>query len=196
MSTITKAPWQDTDHTHDFWLGTNGGNSVDLLNPSPESLSLEDMATALGQLCRFNGQIKQFYSVAEHCLNVAALVPPRYKLEALMHDAPEAYLCDVPTPLKKLLGAAYKDVESRLAAAIGIKFGLDLEHLPACVKAADLIMVVTERDNLQDCPLRWPAVYEDSLRSPHFRNRFGSIAGPEWLRQVKAELRARDLLEN
>lgn len=191
--TVLDTPWTNTSHNHDYWTGTNDGHKIDLLHPDMEQITLEDMATALGNLCRFNGQINRFYSVAEHCLNVSALVPARYRLEALLHDAPEAYICDIPTPLKRLLGSSYHNVEDTIAAAIGDKFGLDLVNLPACVKEADRIMVVTERDALQDHPLVWPEVYENSLRSPNFRAVWGYHAGPEWLSRVQQELNSRGL---
>ncbi len=69
------------------WLGTNSGKKVDLLHPDPSQICLEDIAHGLSNLCRFNGQINRFFSVAEHSMYVAALVPNRYKLQAILHDA-------------------------------------------------------------------------------------------------------------
>lgn len=151
------------------WLGTFGGKRIDLDTPDPEQVTLEDIACGLSKLCRFNGQIDTFYSVAEHCLNVAALVPPEYKLQALLHDASEAYICDIPTPLKWQLGEAYCEVERRVQAAIGKRFGVDLVSLPAVIKAADKIMLVTEHGVLQKKGPPWGQEYEDVLRYPHFQ---------------------------
>lgn len=150
------------------WLGTNGGKQIDLNNPLPSQVSLDDIACALSKLCRFNGQLHTFYSVAEHCLNVAALVPEKYKLQALLHDASEAYICDIPTPLKRELGNVYYDVEYRVQDAIGKHFNVKITELSDVVKHADRVMLCTEHDALQDDPLDWGPDYEGVLRYPEF----------------------------
>lgn len=137
------------------WLGTNSGKRIDLFNPDPNNFTLEDIAMGLSRVARFNGQTKVRYSVAEHSINVASLVPPKYRLQALLHDAAEAYICDVPSPLKKLLGPTYSSIEERIASAIGERFGIDLVNLPACVKQADHIMLITEHHLLQEKPCDW-----------------------------------------
>lgn len=148
------------------WTATNTGQRIDLTNPSPDSILLTDIAYALSKICRFNGQLKRFYSVAQHSLHVAELVPEHLKLQALLHDASEAYICDVPTPFKRMLGSAYTDVENKLQRVIGEKFGVELVALDPLVKAADRVMVVSERDQLQSNPVKWGAEYEDVLRYP------------------------------
>ena len=163
--------WND-----DHWLGTNTGKIISLTNPDPEQITIEDIAAGLSNVCRFNGQLVRWYSVAEHSIHVAELVPNEYKLAALLHDATEAYICDVPTPLKWMLGEAYSAVEKRLAATIGQKFGVDLVNLPACVKQADLMMVVSERDALQTNPQRWGPLYENANRYPNFARRHATPA--------------------
>src|SRR5687768_10005799 len=105
---------------HSFWLGTNAGNVIDLIDPKPDQITIEDIAAGLSKVCRFNGQIKDWYCVAEHSAHVAELVPNQLKLIALLHDASEAYLCDVPTPLKRALGDVYSDIEARVTAAIAL----------------------------------------------------------------------------
>lgn len=137
------------------WLGTNSGKRIDLLQPDPEAFTLEDIATGLSRVARFNGQTSRRYSVAEHSINVASLVAPKYRLAALLHDAAEAYICDIPSPLKALLGSAYREVEHRISRAIGHKFGVDLVNLPDCVKQADHIMLITEHHLLQAVPCDW-----------------------------------------
>ena len=155
-----------TKPDHFFWMATDNGQIIDLLKPDPESFTIEDIAAQLSKLCRFNGAIKQFYSVAEHCVHVSAMCPPEYKKIAILHDAPEAFICDVPTPLKRLLGSAYTDIEDRIAAAIGEKFEVDIVNLPDVVKQADRALVVTERDQLQTNPISWGPDYENSIRYP------------------------------
>lgn len=163
------------------WIGTNSGKKIDLDNPQADQVCLADIADGLSKLCRFNGQIKTFYSVAEHCLKVAALVPEKYKLQAILHDASEAYICDIPTPLKRQLGPAYYDVEHRVQKAIGLHFGVDLINLPDVVKQADRVMLCTEHDVLQDKSLDWGPDYEGVLRYPGF---FATGAEPDRMAQL------------
>lgn len=147
------------------WLGSNSGCKIELLNPDPSQFNLEDIATGLSRIARFNGQTKARYSVAEHSMNVAALVPEHLKLQALLHDATEAYICDVPSPLKAILGETYRVVERRIATAIGSAFGIDLVDLPQAVKDADMIMLITEHHLLQENPIDWEWD-KDMLRLP------------------------------
>lgn len=158
------------------WVGTNSGNYISLINPNPDEITLEDIATGLSNVCRFNGQLNMWYSVAEHSIHVAELVPKRYKLQALLHDATEAYICDVPTPLKHMLGEAYRNVEAVLAGAIGRKFGVNLTELSDPVRQADRIMVVSERDAFQAVPRTWKYEYESSTRYPFLARRYSTPA--------------------
>jgi uncharacterized protein len=84
---------------------------------------LEDIAAAISKLCRYGGHCVQFYSVAEHCVHVASRAPDHLKLAALMHDAAEAYVIDVPRPLKAWL-PGYKEIEERVEKAIAARFNL------------------------------------------------------------------------
>lgn len=155
------------------WLGTNGGRQIDLLNPDPDQIHIEDIAIGLANVCRFGGQLHTWYSVAEHCIHVADLLPPEEQLAGLLHDAAEAYICDIPTPLKRELGFVYTDIENRVAAAIGTKFGVELVTLSPAVMQADRMMVVSERDAFQTKPQDWGPAYETSLRYPRLCRRFG-----------------------
>lgn len=173
----------------DNWLGTNNGRRIVLAAPNPSQIDLDDIADGLSHVCRFNGQIKEWYSVAEHSIHVAELVPDKYKGVALFHDATEAYLCDVPTPLKRELEALYKPIEERLARVIAQAMGMDqqaLVDLPEQVQTADTIMAVTERDHLQKTPQVWPEKYETALRYPRFRVKYKTPAEARkaWLEMV------------
>ena len=133
------------------WIQTVSGRRVDLPFPKPEQIDIEDIAYALSMKCRFNGHTNKFYSVASHSIGVSRLMEPRLWLPALLHDANEAYLPDVPRPVKDLL-SDYKDIEDTVQAVIEKKYGikLTLEDRRA-IKRADNIMLATEgRDFLGD----------------------------------------------
>lgn len=93
-------------------IRTFSGIYVDILNPKPEMFVIEDIAHALSQLPRFGGHLPVFYSVAEHSL-CASNVGEKERFELLMHDASEAYILDIPSPLKKIL-KEYKEIEHNL----------------------------------------------------------------------------------
>lgn len=82
------------------WIMTHTGKKFKPFNPRTEDIDIEDIAHALSNICRFNGHVNQFYSVAEHSVLVSVLCPEELKLKGLLHDAAEAYLGDVPSPLK------------------------------------------------------------------------------------------------
>lgn len=126
-----------------YWILTNSGIQFDLENPTPDMVCIEDIAHALSQMCRFNGHTDRFYSVAEHSLNVCGVVEGKFKLDALLHDATEAYIPDVTRPLKHML-PIFSDVESKIAAVISEKFGI-LFPTPKEVKEADARMLKTEK---------------------------------------------------
>lgn len=118
------------------------GWPIDLLNPHPDSIRIEDIAAGLSKICRFSGQIEHFYSVAQHSVLVASLLPAHLKLQGLLHDATEAYLGDVTSPLKKLL-KDYKPIENNFHKVIAGKFGLPIE-LDHEVHAADMMALAIE----------------------------------------------------
>lgn len=126
------------------WIQTYSGLRFDPVNPRPEDIRIEDVAHALAHQCRFTGHTKFFYSVAEHSIHVSRQCTPQDALAGLLHDASEAYLVDVASPLKRLPEfAGYREIEARLQAMIFARFGLAPE-LPASVKDADLRMLSTE----------------------------------------------------
>ena len=129
------------------WIETFSGNKVDLLQPDPQSFTLEDIFHALLNVPRFSGHTRRFYSVAMHSYNVAQLVPDHLKFEAIMHDATEAYLMDMPTPYKALL-PDYRAAEENLWLGIAAKFDLP-EVLDPLVKQADRVALITERNYLK-----------------------------------------------
>jgi 5'-deoxynucleotidase YfbR-like HD superfamily hydrolase len=132
------------------------GRRLDLLNPSPLDVEIEDIAHGLARVARWNGQTsgEHPFSVAQHSLVVedaaAHLKPalsPRWRLAAILHDAPEYVIGDMISPFKAVLGGAYKGVEARLANAIHLRFGLPAEipaEITALIKQADKISAYYE----------------------------------------------------
>ncbi|MEX2629181.1 MAG: HD family hydrolase [Tistlia sp.] len=126
------------------WQRMLSGRRLDLLDPSPLDIEIEDIAHGLSRVARWNGQTEGdwAYSVAEHCLLVERLAglalpgwPARWRLAALLHDAPEYVVGDLISPFKAAVGLDYKAFELRLLAAIHIRFALPAA-LPAAVAAA------------------------------------------------------------
>lgn len=118
------------------FIETYTGKKYFFASPTPDSIDIKDIAHALSRICRFTGHVNSFYSVASHSLLVASLVPPEIKLQALLHDATEAYVGDVSSPLKQLLGDVYGDLESLARLAICRHFNIDFQP-PGIVKLAD-----------------------------------------------------------
>lgn len=136
---------------------TRNAKRFDLLEPAAHMVDPADIAWSLSMQCRFNGHVKAFYSVAQHCLVVAELVPAQYQLEALLVGAAEAYVGDLVSPLKQAL-PEYRQIEMRVWHAICHRFDID-PVLPPCIHDADLIALATEkRDLMADHPDAWPCL--------------------------------------
>lgn len=108
-----------------YHLNTYSGKLLDFANPKPESIDIIDIAHSLANQCRFSGHIQSFYSVAEHSCKVAEMVPQKYKLAALLHDAAEAYITDIPRPLKYFLAGKIVKLENKILKLIAEKYGFD-----------------------------------------------------------------------
>lgn len=132
------------DSMSPFAIRTLSGLSFDFANPNPDMIVIDDIANGLAQAARCAGQGDVKFSCAQHSILVSNLVPEPYRFQALMHDAAEGYTGDVPKPLKRLLGASFKRIETRIEAAIGDRFGFD-PVMPACVKWADTVAYGIER---------------------------------------------------
>lgn len=127
-------------------IRTVTGQYVNVFEPNPATIVIEDIAHALAHQCRFGGHLFEFYSVAQHSLFCSALASKPNKLAALLHDASEAYLLDIPSPIKKGL-ANYAEIENKLMLAIAAKFGFQYP-LHEEVKSIDKDMLVIEWDSL------------------------------------------------
>ncbi|MDQ5902525.1 MAG: 5-nucleotidase [Pseudomonadota bacterium] len=128
------------------YVSTFLGNRFYLLAPHIDDVAIEDIAHGLAFQCRFNGQTQHFYSVAQHSLMVAGLVPRRLALAALLHDAAEAYLGDMVKPLKSLF-PDFSQIETEVMAIIGARFGVS-GFDDRLIKRADLIALATEKRDL------------------------------------------------
>jgi 5'-deoxynucleotidase YfbR-like HD superfamily hydrolase len=124
------------------WQRMLSGRRLDLLDPTPMDIEIEDIAHGLAFVARWNGQTHgdYAYSVAEHSLLVEEIftrqnpkAPARWRLAALLHDAPEYVIGDMISPVKSAIGDGYGLLDERLAAAIHIRFGLPAQ-VPADIK--------------------------------------------------------------
>lgn len=137
----------------DNWIQTFTGRRFYLPDPDPTSICIEDIAHALSLKCRFGGHCREFYSVAQHSVHVAAEVPPRYRLQALLHDAAEAYLPDVCCPIKPML-PGFAAIERAVSVAIFRCFKVpDIGHDE--VKRADNQLLATEARDLMGTTDGW-----------------------------------------
>lgn len=132
---------------------THSGTYVDLVHPDPADICIRDIAWALSHTARFNGHTKEFYSVAQHCVLCCWNAPADQRWAALMHDASEAYLGDVVSPLKQLL-PEYKRMEKIFQSLIAKKYNFTYSNT---VKSIDLRALATERrDLMPETQAHWP----------------------------------------
>ena len=139
------------------WIQTRSGKRFDLLDPKPEQIDLEDIAHSLSMLCRFNGHTREFYSVAQHSVLVADWMEGHYGRElakyGLLHDAAEAYIGDMGSPLKSQdCMTSFRFIEYKIMDVIWTKFGIEYPSIDVerKIKKADLVMLATEcRDLMQ-----------------------------------------------
>lgn len=166
------------------WMITATGRKVHPDDLAVADIAIDDIAHHLSMLCRFAGAVREFYSVATHSVLVADLVRERARgqvpqaelveleLQGLLHDAAEAYLCDLPTPVKDQLGE-YKAMERGAWMAIADRFGLPHGHHPH-VKHADLVALATEKRDLMPHHAEPWSVLEGI--APHAFRRCRSVA--------------------
>jgi len=138
------------------WQRMLSGRRLDLLDPTPMDIEIEDIAHGLAFVARWNGQTEGDYpySVAEHSLLVEALfyrlypkAPIKWRLAALLHDAPEYVIGDMISPVKAAVGPDYGELDDRLMAAIHIRFGLPAalpKTIEAQIKRADKVSAYME----------------------------------------------------
>lgn len=136
------------------WIQTYTGIQFWPMDPRPEEIDIRDIAHALSMLCRFNGHCQSFYSVAEHCVHVSSIVAPENQLWGLLHDAAEAYLSDIPRPIKQVL-PDFKRFEDHLLTVIAKRFSLPV-NIPEGVHQADNVLLATEKNSIMgEEPAPW-----------------------------------------
>lgn len=126
------------------------GAYFDFSNPESYEPDIDDIAWALALQVRFTGHCAAFYSVAQHSVAVSRLVPEEYALQGLLHDAAEAFIGDMASPLKQYL-PAYKELEGIIEDAVRPKLGIPQKLHPS-IKEADLVMLATEQRDLMPNP--------------------------------------------
>ncbi|MDN2567159.1 HD family hydrolase [Aquibium sp. A9E412] len=166
-------------HAARAWQRMLSGRRLDLLDPSPLDVEIEDIAHGLARVSRWNGQTfgDHAFSVAQHCLLVEAVfrsgsgdTDPSEALAALLHDAPEYVIGDMISPFKAVVGGGYKTVERRLQRAIHMRFSLpgDLpDALAAAIKRADRIAAYFEATELAGFSEREAASFFGRPRGLH-----------------------------
>ena len=138
------------DEYEGAWITTYTGKQFHFLKPTPDEVDIRDIAHHLSLLCRFTGACRWFYSVADHSIRVAELVPQELKLSALLHDAAEAYINDISRPVK--YSHKLDDTEVIIMSVIVDKFGIN-PTTPE-IREADNILIATEARDLMtnmDC---------------------------------------------
>jgi len=150
------------DHNQDKarvgdWIQTYMGVQFWPQDPLPEDVRLLDIAHALSNLCRFTGHSTHFYSVAQHSVHVSEQVPADDAKWGLMHDAAEAYLGDMPRPIKRnsQVGLEYEIVEHRLLRVICRKFSLPVVRPMSITLADDVLLMTEKRDLCPNSPAKW-----------------------------------------
>jgi len=153
-------PRNSADRTPRAWQRMLSGRRLDLLDPSPLDIEIEDIAHGLARVARWNGQTRgdHAFSVAQHCVlveqiavHVDPLLDRAARLAALLNDAPEYVIGDMISPFKAALGLDYKAFEHRLMAAIHVRFGLPAKNaakLETAIKSADRIAAYLEATQL------------------------------------------------
>lgn len=145
-----RGDWMQTFNGHQFWP----------LDPDPGMIDIDDIAHSLSMQCRYAGHCIRFYSVAEHSVHLARHfrrvgASIEIQLWALLHDATEAYLVDLPRPVKPHI-FGYEPAEQRLMRVIASHFKLLPFEIPACVKDADRAIIADEaQQNMSSPPAPW-----------------------------------------
>jgi len=136
------------------WIQTYTGKQFFPLEPRADDIDIRDIARSLSLLCRFNGHCKVFYSVAEHSVRVSNFLPRKLALWGLLHDAGEAYLSDLPRPIKAAI-PEFSRIEERLLGVVADAFELSWPMPPEVKEADDILLATEARDLMVTPPASW-----------------------------------------
>ena len=163
------------------WTLTHTGRKLIYLEPTVDMISIDDIVYSTGNLCRFTGATSQFYSVAQHSVMVCKLVRELLDdalwenhteaywnqiLAGLLHDAAEAYINDLASPLKVAINGRYKEIENGLLATVFNAFEVPFNYMNAIVKQADNMAIQIERYYFMPDHPEWPKVSDDQMTYP------------------------------
>ena len=182
------------------WIETYTGQQFTPMYPDPSRIRIEDIAHALSMLCRYAGHCKGFYSVAQHSVIMAGLVGWKNKLWALLHDASEAYIADLPKPVKIHL-AQYNRLENGVLLAVATAFDLPWP-MPDEVRDIDVRMIKTEhrdvmvphgrhwaQDDLEDLGIEIAELWSPKRAEAEFLTYFDHYTGlHNFLKDQRGEL--------
>jgi hypothetical protein len=135
------------------WIETHSAKYFQYLKRNPENIVIEDIAHALSQICRFSGQCKEFYSVAQHCCIVHDVAPSHLKLDGLLHDASEAYISDIPRPVKTIV-YQIKELETFIQMQVAQRFKLSFPY-KSQIEILDTQLMLAEAQQLFRQKVAW-----------------------------------------
>lgn len=163
-----------SDDREYHYIQAHSGKKVDYSDLQVDSIDIMDIAHALSNNCRFNGHTSSFFSVAQHSLLVEAIVAEaggtlEQRMQALLHDAPEAYISDMPTPLKSLL-PFFKAIERTMEIVISRALEVDIMELDKTVKQADHKALAIEAHNFFD-KVEW-------IENPNYKRCIAGVSDP------------------
>jgi hypothetical protein len=130
-----------TPPTHSGRMALNSGHIFDIFNPEPDDFRIDDIGHALGNICRYGGHCRNFYSVAQHSVYASFMAPRGKRKAALLHDGTEAYLVDLIRPVKRIV-PQYIELEAVLAGKLATAFGLPVDAFddPQIHEVDDLLL--------------------------------------------------------
>lgn len=159
-------------------IKTYSGIWFNLADPKPTDVRIVDIAMSLSRINRFNGHTVRPYTVAQHSVHVAGLVGRELRLQALLHDATEAYIGDITRPLKELIGPVIREIEHRVWLAIARKW-----HLPPVlhvdVRKADDDMLKNEQATIQKGGTGELKIWHEDLAYHRFMEAFEDYGGKD-----------------
>lgn len=177
-------------------IATYNGSRFFVNDPTPEEIDINVIAHALSNLCRFGGHCSQFYSVAEHSIRVASILPPELQLTGLLHDASEAYLVDMPRPIKIIM-PQYLEIEGKIMESVATKFNL-FWPMPDHVKWADNALLAAEKKWLMPNSGDWGQLpdgypYEINPLPPDFAEEMFKVAYADIIGHGKIQFKMEEI---